>query len=90
MIEYYELDKPDAPPASVRNVLETAPSKDSSDVIKLVHRSAGWQCAGSAATLVNEAWGALYEAKSGSRGGQWFKTFDEAKARFDLWTKNNA
>jgi hypothetical protein len=45
---------------------------------KLVHRTEGEQIAGSGVTYVNEAWGSLYIGKSGTCGGQWFKTESEA------------
>ena len=73
---------------SVRSVLASAPSRNPSGIygpVRLVHKSAGWECAGSMARLTSEAWGAVFDYTNGSSGGQWFLTEAEARARFALW-----
>lgn len=70
--------EPRADAIAARTILETSTSKTGA-AIKLVHRTAGWECAGAGTRNVGEAWGSLYEMRDGTRGGQWFS--DEAAAR---------
>jgi hypothetical protein len=67
---------------STRVNLDRAMSKTGA-TISLVHRLAGWECAGAGTRNVGEAWGSLYEMRDGTRGGQWFKTHAEALAHFE-------
>ena len=55
-------------------------------LFELVHKTAGYECAGSCARLTSEAWGSISYDRSGTTHGQWFKTLDEAKARFEQFT----
>jgi hypothetical protein len=48
----------------------------------LVHRAAGHEVAGSGTRPCSEAWGSLFETRTGTRGGQWFKTLEEARNEF--------
>lgn len=59
--------------------------------LRVVHRAAGYQCAGSMARLDGEAWGAIFTCRhDGTTHGQWFKTEAEARARFDVILAANA
>lgn len=52
--------------------------------MRLIHRTAGYQIAGSMARFDAEAWGSIYECRTdGTTHGQWFRTEAEARARFD-------
>lgn len=52
---------------------------------RLIHRTAGYQIAGSCARLDKEAWGVLFEF-DGAEHGRWFKTLPEASDLFAKWT----
>jgi len=53
---------------------------------KLIHRTAGFQCAGSCARFDDEAWGVLFEF-DGAEHGRYFKTEADARELFKAWTK---
>ncbi len=55
------------------------------NIYRLVHKTAGWECAGSCARLTNESWGVLFYAHNATHG-QWFKSLAEARELFDKWT----
>ena len=55
-------------------------------LFELIHKSEGYECAGSCARLTSEAWGSLSYGRSGTTHGQWFKTLQEAKACFEQYT----
>lgn len=74
--------EPRAESSAARTVLDRAMSKTGA-TISFVHRLAGWEPAGSGTRNVGEAWGSLYEMRDGTRGGQWFKTRDEAETHFN-------
>lgn len=76
------LIEPNAAAMSVRTILHTATSH-TGVAISLVHRTAGWECAGSGTRNVSEAWGSHYEMRDGTRGRIWFKSEAEARAHFD-------
>lgn len=53
---------------------------------RLVHRSPGWERAGSMARIrENECWSVLFEMNNATHG-QSFGTLVEAEKRFTLWT----
>lgn len=77
------------PPASeraARSILKTGVSTATGAQLSLVHRTAGWEIAGSWYRTGNEAWGCMYEMRDGTTGGTWFKSLDEASARFHKFT----
>ena len=51
-------------------------------VRKLIHRTAGMQCAGSGETMVAEAYGSIGICRDGTTCGQWFKTEPEAMEHY--------
>lgn len=80
------IDDPNTP-KSVREVLRTfdADKYRYPDGLHLVHKTAGYRSAGSAAIWHNEGWGVIFY-KNDSTHGQWFKTFGEAENLFAKWT----
>ena len=70
-------------PCSKRTDLASKPGRLPGMVHTLTHRTAGYQCAGSAMTWATEAWGRLFTCRDGANGGQWFKTEAEARAAFE-------
>ena len=68
---------------SKREILQSGVSKTGAQ-ISLVHRSAGFEIAGAGVRIVGEAFGYLYVMRDGTKGGQWFETLGEAKAKFNL------
>ena len=56
-------------------------------VYRLVHKTAGYECAGSCARYTDAAWGAIAtSAMDGTMFGQWYKTEAEARTHFDRVT----
>ena len=53
---------------------------------ELVHKTEGYEIAGSCLRLTSEAWGSLSYDRNGTTHGQWFKTREEARARFEQFT----
>jgi hypothetical protein len=49
---------------------------------ELVHKTAGYEPAGSCARLTKEAWGVLYQI-NGVQHGCWYVSEQEARAEFD-------
>ncbi len=45
---------------------------------RLMHSTAGYECAGSCARSTNEKWGVLFDDR-GCSHGQWFRTEPEAR-----------
>ena len=64
-------------PNSIHTVLKTVGK------YRVVHRTRGYQCAGSAMTWVEEAWGVLFDTPY--RGGQWKGTLADAEKLFSAW-----
>jgi len=56
----------------------------------LKHRTAGTIPAGAGSTTVNESWGSILTAWSGTRHGQWFSTKAEAEAYHERMRANHA
>lgn len=52
----------------------------------LVHKTAGYECAGSCARYTEELWGAIGRNFDGTTTGQWYLTEAEARAHFDRVT----
>lgn len=52
----------------------------------LVHKTAGYECAGSCARYTNESWGAIATNRDGTTSGQWYKTETEAREHFERVT----
>jgi hypothetical protein len=67
-------------PLSTRTVLGAA--RTNSILFTLVHATAGYEPAGSMARWTNESWGACYQLKDGTQGGQWFSTLQAASLKF--------
>lgn len=53
---------------------------------ELIHKTAGYEIAGSCLRLTGEAWGSLSYDRNGTTHGQWFKTLAEARAQFEQFT----
>ena len=76
-------------PRSVESIL-TRKSSARGIKYRLVHRTAGWECAGSMARLrEREGWGVLFTL-DGDRHGRWFHTEQEARDMLDKWTMRPA
>jgi hypothetical protein len=71
-------------PVSKRTTLAEKPGRLAGMYWMLIHRSAGYQCAGSAMIYVREAWGSIFTCRDGANGGQWFKTEAEAQRMHGL------
>lgn len=69
---------------SVRTVLES--KAVGTRVYSLVHKTKGWEPAGSCARMVREAWGVLFDFENASHG-QWFLDATQAKILFSKWTE---
>lgn len=68
---------------SVRTVLDSFLSKRfNKPLYELVHKTAGYEPAGSCARLTKEMWGVLYDFQ-GSNHGCWFNNEAEARAEFN-------
>lgn len=53
----------------------------------LVHKTAGYEVAGSGTRHTNEGWGAIATSKqTGATYGQWYKTESEAREHFERVT----
>lgn len=52
---------------------------------QLIHRTAGYQCAGSCARYDAEGWGVIFN-KCGASHGRWFKSESAARELFAQWT----
>ena len=68
-------------PSSIHTVLSTVGK------YRMVHRTRGYQCAGSVMTWVDEAWGVLFDAPH--HGGQWKLTISGAEELFSAWTRRD-
>ena len=79
--EYVTLTSDDM---SGRTVLKTATGAFGTRYT-LVHATAGYECAGSAARYTDEQWGCLGAGRMGNFG-QWYKTENEAAKHFDRVT----
>ena len=55
---------------------------------ELTHSTSGYEIAGSGTRWTDEKWGVL-TLVGGDVHGQWFKTFSEAKATFEHWTRKD-
>lgn len=53
---------------------------------ELVHKTAGYEIAGSGLRLTREAWGSLSYDRDGTSRGQWYGNLADAKARFEQFT----
>lgn len=82
--EYGELTSADH---SIRTTLASGIGKYGSKW-SLVHRTAGYECAGSCARYTKECWSVDYERRDGITGGQSYKTEAEARAHFERVTKS--
>ena len=71
---------------SRRTILEDCVGSDGRRYA-LVHRTPGYECAGSMARWTNESW-AVETWIDGTRHGQRFKNESEARALFDRWSTN--
>ena len=81
LCECGELEK-DAPRA-LWDVIDTSRlTIDKSVQTSLVARLPGWSIAGSVMRWDNGAYGAITHHLNGTRSGQWFKKFEQAKERF--------
>ena len=54
---------------------------------ELVHKTEGYEPAGSCARFTKEAWGSLSYDRNGTCHGFWFKTLEEAEQVFERFTK---
>lgn len=52
---------------------------------RLIHSTAGFECAGSCARSTEEKWGVLFDV-AGCPNGRWFGSLIEAQALFAKWT----
>lgn len=68
--------------ASKRTLLATEYSPRLGRNVRLMHKTAGYEPAGSCARFTQELWGALYDL-DWSTAGQWFKTEAEARKYFN-------
>jgi hypothetical protein len=73
---------------SRRTVLETGHNDYTGATVTLVYRTEGWEPAGSLCRDACEAWGAMYELRDGTQGGTWYKSEDDARARFEKMKGN--
>jgi hypothetical protein len=71
-------------PRSVKTTLATGKNKFGSE-LRLIHKTEGVEPAGAAMRMTKEAYGAIFTERSGTTGGQWFLTLEEATALFNLW-----
>lgn len=69
---------------SVRTVLSS--KTIGNRTYNLVHRTKGWECAGSCVRMACEAYGVLFEFENATHG-QWFLDIDEAQDTFSKWTE---
>lgn len=76
--EYSQLTAADR---SIRTIIAGAPGSRAH--WQLIHKTAGYECAGSCARYTGEAWGAIAKSNSGTTYGQWYKTEAEAREHFD-------
>ncbi|MDE2020167.1 MAG: hypothetical protein KGJ13_07530 [Patescibacteria group bacterium] len=53
---------------------------------ELLHKTEGYEPAGSCLRYTKEAYGAISYNRDGTRGGQWFLTLAEAETAFNRWT----
>jgi hypothetical protein len=74
---------PEGTPRSEYTILEHGVTSLGNNPLTLVHKTAGWECAGAGKRITGETWGALFECKDGTTGGNWYNTLAEAKSRFD-------
>lgn len=49
---------------------------------ELVHKTVGYEVAGSGLRITGEAWGSLSYDRNGTTHGKWFKTLAEAQENF--------
>lgn len=52
----------------------------------LIHKTAGYECAGSGTRYRDEAWGAIATNRDGSTSGQWYRTEKEDREHFERMT----
>lgn len=76
---------------SIRTTLSSAPATGENkhhyqSPVRLVHKTAGYEIAGSAMRLTDESYGVLYMWQNAGHG-QWFKTLAEAQRNFSKLTK---
>lgn len=72
---------------SKRTVLDTGRNDYTGATVTLVHRTEGYEPAGSLCRDATEAWGAMYEMRDGTCGGTWYNNEADARARFAKMTK---
>jgi hypothetical protein len=89
MKEYRDLTESDA--RAIETILTSKPSKHyPSRIFYLVHESAGYRCAGSAAILATESWRIKhFDSQENAWHSSHHKTPSEAQQRFDYLTKQD-
>ena len=65
---------------SKRTILKEGKAKHHGAPIQLVHKTAGYEIAGSGTRETSEAWGVLFPE---ARSGQWYKLQSVAEKDFD-------
>lgn len=80
-MEYRDLT---AANRSIRTIISGAPGFRAH--WQLIHKTAGYECAGSCARLTSESWGAIAQSEDGTTYGQWYKTESEAREHFERVT----
>lgn len=74
--------------SSTRTVLASAPSSRLAAVtVRYLHKTSGYEIAGSAMRWTKEAYGAIATLPDGTTHGRWYLTAAEARARFEQLTR---
>ena len=81
-IEYQDLTEENR---SMRTVLAEGQGAFGRPYV-LVHKTSGYECAGSCARYTDESWGAIGTDFNGTMFGQWYKIEQDARAHFDRVT----